>query len=98
MLESGEADQRALQKLALLCTEHPIQDSPSPMTSTGSFPTPASPSPSILSLTNVKPLHTLWTEGKAFDRLFNALMKYLNPSKVKLIAFVRASILTVTSG
>lgn len=84
-LETNNADQRTLQKLALLCTEFPLRDETSPMTSSGSFPTPISPSPTMPGSLNLQPLqNNIWTEGKAFSRLFNGLIKFLDPSKDEL--------------
>jgi CLIP-associating protein 1/2 len=82
-LASGSIDQRQLQRLALLCSEHPLRDLGSPMTSSGSAPLPMSPTPGAGLNSAHALLHSIWTEGRAFDRLFNGLMKFLDPSKVR---------------
>ncbi|EIN10669.1 hypothetical protein PUNSTDRAFT_142631 [Punctularia strigosozonata HHB-11173 SS5] len=83
-LEEGEADIAVLQKLALLSVENPCSDSMSPVTSTGSLVDPMSPSPFMGSSRSLPSLFIdMWSKGKNFDRLFRALMNYLEskPSK-----------------
>ncbi|KII95772.1 hypothetical protein PLICRDRAFT_48721 [Plicaturopsis crispa FD-325 SS-3] len=80
-LENGDASIRVLQKLALLCIENPVMEPPSP---TSSVYTPASPSPFILTSRALPSLHPdMWTNDKSFERLFNALIKFLDPSQAE---------------
>lgn len=83
-LESGSADARTLQKLALLCVENPIKDPLSPSGSNGEFSDPVSPTPFSGNVRSVPSLHKdLWTEDKHFDRLFDGLMRLLTPTRVR---------------
>jgi CLIP-associating protein 1/2 len=79
---NGDPGSQVLQKLALLCLENPVTESPSPPPSPG-LDLPTSPSPFILSSRSLPSLHgNLWDASKNFDRLFNALMQFLDPTKV----------------
>jgi CLIP-associating protein 1/2 len=78
-LEQQPINIRVLQKLALLCIENPVVDQTSPLSS--SFSAPSSPSP--FSARPIPSLHSdMWANDKNFERLFNALMKFLDPSRV----------------
>ncbi|KAG6335300.1 hypothetical protein ID866_3784 [Astraeus odoratus] len=80
-LERGEADIRVLQKLALICTNNPIPaDSASPLCSGLGLPSATSP---FIALTRSLPplIPDMWAKDKCFERLFDGLMKYLEPSR-----------------
>jgi len=81
-LEQGQADIHILQRISLLCIENPAGELASPLLSPV-FGPPSSPSPfldSPRSLPSLRP--ELWTKDKNFERLFKALMKFLDPGKV----------------
>jgi CLIP-associating protein 1/2 len=80
-LENGDADIRVLQKLALLCSENPVAETPSPPLSPD-FEYPNSPSPFLESSRSLMSLHSdIWDHNKNFERLFNALIQFLDPMK-----------------
>jgi len=77
-LEERPVSVRALQKLALLCIENSVIDQPSPLSS--EYFAPSAPSP--FSARPVPSLHPdMWTTDRNFERLFNALIKFLDPSR-----------------
>jgi CLIP-associating protein 1/2 len=79
-LEKQSVSIRVLQKLALLCLENPTIDPASP--SLSNFSIPASPSP--FNTRAIPSLHSdMWIADKNFERLFNALIKFLDPSRVR---------------
>ncbi|KAG6378472.1 clasp N terminal-domain-containing protein [Boletus reticuloceps] len=80
-LEDGNADIRVLQKLALLCSNNPIPaDTASPLSPRLGLP--SSPSPFILTMRTLPPVvPDMWTKAKSFDRLFDGLLKFLDPTK-----------------
>lgn len=79
-LEQSPVSVRVLQKLALLCIENPVADASSP---TSNFSMPTSPSP--FETRAIPPLHDdIWTGDKRFQRLFNALIAFLEPSRVSV--------------
>jgi CLIP-associating protein 1/2 len=81
-LEQGRADVPLLQKLARFCMENPAVDIFSPPLSPISLQ-PSSPSPFIERSTSFPTLKSqFWTKDKNFDRFFNALIKFLEPTKV----------------
>ncbi|KAJ7117389.1 clasp N terminal-domain-containing protein [Mycena crocata] len=81
MLESDDVDVRVLQKLALLAIENPIMESASSPLSP-EFGYPASPSPFINPSRSLPSLHSdMWDKNKNFERLFNALLSFLQPAK-----------------
>ncbi|KAJ6510018.1 clasp N terminal-domain-containing protein [Mycena vitilis] len=81
LLENDNADVRVLQKLALLSTENPIAESASSPLSPD-FGYPASPSPLMNPSRSLPSLHSdMWSKNKNFDRLFNALLSFLQPTK-----------------
>ena len=81
-LEQGQADVPLLQKLARFCIENPAVDIFSPPLSPISLQ-PSSPSPFIEKSASFPTLTSqMWTKDKNFDRFFNALMKFLEPTKV----------------
>ncbi|KAL6299119.1 clasp N terminal-domain-containing protein [Sparassis latifolia] len=80
VLEQGLADVRVLKKLAGLCTQNRVDESMSPVFP--AFSVPATPTPLAGSSRALPPLTSdLWTPQKNFDRLFNALIKFLDPRK-----------------
>lgn len=79
-LEQGEVSVRTLQKLALLCIENPVPEPTSPSLSHGY---PSSPSPFSTASRSVPSLHDdMWSKDKNFERMFNGLIKFLDPSLV----------------
>ena len=78
-LEDGSADVAVLKKLALLCLDNPVHDD-APNMNDSSFPITPSPTDNGFGTMNVE--DTIWNNEKIFDRLFDALMKYLSPSRV----------------
>ena len=78
---SGDPGTQVLQKLALLCLENPITEPPSPPPSPG-LGLPISPSPFISPSWPLPSLHgEMWDANKNFDRLFSALVEFLDPAK-----------------
>jgi CLIP-associating protein 1/2 len=82
-LESDQTDIRVLQKLALLCSSNPIpSESTSPLSP--GLGLPSSVSPFLGASHSLPPLiPDIWTKDKSFERLFNALIKFLEPSRVR---------------
>ncbi|KAI0959785.1 hypothetical protein AcW1_004513 [Taiwanofungus camphoratus] len=79
-LETGEADVLVLKRLALFCVHNPIDEPASPVGS--AFAVPPTPSPSVGSSRSLPSQKSdLWTQQKNFDRLFNALIRFLDPRK-----------------
>ncbi|KAJ7699888.1 clasp N terminal-domain-containing protein [Mycena rosella] len=79
MLENDDVDVRVLQKLALLAIENPITESAS---SPLSPDYPASPSPFINPSRSLPSLSSdMWSKNKNFERVFNALLSFLQPTK-----------------
>ncbi|KAG1753830.1 clasp N terminal-domain-containing protein [Suillus paluster] len=80
-LESDETDIRILQKLAMLCSSNPIpSDTTSPLSP--GLGLPSSVSPFLGTSRSLFPLiPDIWTKDKSFERLFNALIKFLEPSR-----------------
>ncbi|RDB23289.1 Protein STU1 [Hypsizygus marmoreus] len=77
-LKDGDPGIRVLQKLALLCIENPVVESSSPPPSPG-FGFPSSPSPFFSPSRSLPSLQAdLWDTNKNFDRLFNALVQFLD--------------------
>ena len=80
VLESGEPDLAALEQLAFICMANKAADASPPLSPM--FDGPASPSPFNASQ-SVPSLHSdIWEKDKTFDRLFRALVQYLNAAKV----------------
>lgn len=80
-LERGDAITVALSSLALICMENPVAELSSPPPSPGGAD-PTSPSPFVVS-DSMPSLHSdMWEKNKTFERLFRALMLYLDPSRV----------------
>ncbi|KAG6911650.1 hypothetical protein DXG01_007900 [Tephrocybe rancida] len=79
-LASGKIDIHGLQKLALFSIENSASNSDSPPLSPG-IDGLNSPSPFYTSR-SLPSLHTnLWEVNKTFERLFNALIQFLDPAK-----------------
>lgn len=79
-LEQSSADIRALQNLALLCMQYPIQEPNSPDVS--AFSVPLTPSPMTGSSQSLRSLNTgLWADRKTADRLLSALIMFLDPQR-----------------
>jgi hypothetical protein len=84
-LEQGQADVPLLQRLARFCLENPAVDIFSPPLSPISLQ-PSSPSPFIERSASFPTLKSqFWTKDKNFDRFFNALIKFLEPTKVSQV-------------
>ncbi|KAF5388162.1 hypothetical protein D9615_000202 [Tricholomella constricta] len=82
-LVNGELGSHMLQKLALFSIENPVSDFASPPPSPG-YGFPGSPSPLVNSSKSLPSLHAdLWEADKNFERLFNALIQYLEPTKTE---------------
>ena len=80
MVESGEPDLVALQRLALICVTNKVADVSPPLSPM--FDGPASPSPFVTSQ-SIPSLHAdMWGKDKIFDRLFKALVRFLSAAKV----------------
>jgi CLIP-associating protein 1/2 len=80
-LESDQTDIRVLQKLALLCSNNPIPSATTSPLSPG-LGLPSTVSPFLGISRSLPPLiPDIWTKEKSFERLFNALIKFLNPSR-----------------
>lgn len=77
-LEQGPADVRVVKKLALFCREHPVNEPISPISP--DFSMPLRPSPLF---GNGRARSELWNRDKAFERLFSALLEYLDPARVR---------------
>lgn len=86
-LEEGSADVLVLKKLAGLCMQHRVDEPMSPLSP--AFSVPVSPSPAFGSSRSLPSLKSeLWTVHKNFDRLFNALIKFLDPQRdVQLLEY-----------
>ena len=85
-LEDGDADVRVLQKLVLVCSSNPIPaDTASPLSPRLGLP--LSPSPFIPTMRTLPPVvPDMWTKERSFDRLFDGLLRFLDPAKVRLIS------------
>ncbi|CAK5276018.1 unnamed protein product [Mycena citricolor] len=82
-LEAGEADVGTLKKLILLAIENPAADAvSSPLSPEFNFP--SSPSPFGNTSHHVPPLHSdIWAQNRSFDRLINALLAFMQPTKTE---------------
>ncbi|KAF7352974.1 hypothetical protein MVEN_01265000 [Mycena venus] len=81
MFENDDVDVRVLQKLALLAIENPVTETASSPLSP-EFGYPASPSPFVNPSRSLPSLHSdMWGKNKNFERLFNALLSFLQPTK-----------------
>lgn len=80
-LESDQTDIRVLQKLALLCSSNPIPSATTSPLSPG-LGLPSTVSPFLGISRSLPPLiPDIWTKEKSFERLFNTLIKFLDPSR-----------------
>lgn len=81
-LISGEPSVQILQKLALFCLENPSAGSSSPPSP--AIGHPGSPSPFTATSRSLPSLYSdIWDTNKNFERLFNALMQFLEPTRVR---------------
>ena len=78
-LQNGTITKESLQRIALICLENTVESSgpPSPGTS------PASPSPFVVKGQSCGS-SAIWETDRTFDRLFAGLMKFLEPTKVRV--------------
>lgn len=81
-LVHGKGGIAVLKRLTIICKDNATIDPSSPSISSSSHTSSPSPSkpldlPSTLHL-------SIWEKNKTFDRLFDAILKYLNPSRVCL--------------
>ena len=95
-LEQRPVAVRTLQKLALLCMENPVVGPTSP--SIANFSSPSSLSP--FSNRPIPSLYSdMWTKDKNFERLFNSLIAFLEPSRVSPFPLtISSQSLTIQSG
>jgi CLIP-associating protein 1/2 len=87
-LERGELSKDILQKAALACIENPVAPDPSSPMSLVMGEEPTSPSPFAVKAlpSQQQQLHSdLWERERLFDRLFEALLTVLEPSKVSFL-------------
>ena len=83
-LEQGSADVPVLKKLARLCTQNPVHEEPRSPASPA-FSVPLTPSPVDGSARQLSSSDSeFWLRDKLFDRLFNTLLRVLDPRKVSL--------------
>lgn len=79
-LSCGTADTTALKRLVIICIENTVEETPSLPSSPTAIDYPSSPSPLRL----VPSLHSgVWETDKLFEQFFNALIAYLEPSRVR---------------
>ncbi|THH33792.1 hypothetical protein EUX98_g406 [Antrodiella citrinella] len=82
-LENGTTDVQVLKQLALLCKANPVNEPMSPISP--GYSDPLSPSPLFgngkASSSELVLKSDLWTQEKAFDRLLNGLIKFLDTNK-----------------
>ncbi|PPQ79539.1 hypothetical protein CVT25_003421 [Psilocybe cyanescens] len=80
-LDKGDIDVPALQRLAIICMENAVVEPSSPSMSTASYP--SSPTP-LTPAHSLPTLHVdIWEKNKTFEKLFSALMKYLEPTRTE---------------
>ena len=80
-LEEGLADVLVLKKLVHLCRQNPVNEPISPISP--DFSDPATPSPLFGRTRTLPTLRSdLWHQDKSFERLFNAVVQYLDPARV----------------
>ncbi|KAI0751370.1 clasp N terminal-domain-containing protein [Daedaleopsis nitida] len=76
-LDQGSADVPVLKNLARLCTQNPVHEPLSPVSP--AFSVPLTPSPLDGFARQLTPSRSdYWRQDKLFDRLFNALVKFLD--------------------
>ena len=87
-LEQDTADVAVLKKLAQLCMQNPVIEPLSPVSP--AFAIPLTPSPLDGSARQLAQTNSdYWTQDRLFDQLFNALVRYLDPQKVRACVRVR---------
>ncbi|KAF8665624.1 hypothetical protein AX16_000079 [Volvariella volvacea WC 439] len=83
-LSREEVDVQVLKQLALLSVENPTAENGTPPMSPDFSSYPLSPSPFIGSSRSIPSLHSeMWEKDKNFEKLFNALLQYLDPTKTE---------------
>ena len=81
-LEQGSADVPVLKKLAQLCSQNPVQEPRSP--GLPAFSVPLTPSPVDGFARQLSPSRSaFWAHDRLLDQLFNALVRFLDPRKVR---------------
>ncbi|KAI0080767.1 hypothetical protein K474DRAFT_1657611 [Panus rudis PR-1116 ss-1] len=78
-LEQGSADIAMLKRLVLFCRQNPVNEPLSPISP--ALSDPLSPTPLFKASSHPSLKSDLWTQDKTFDRLFDALVNYLNPNR-----------------
>lgn len=82
-LDAGTATIAILKDVIHICMANPTAEATSPLSADFNFP--ASPSP-FVAPTPIRSLPSggldIWEQNRNFDRLFNALTKFANPSQV----------------
>ena len=76
-LEQGVADVDTLKRLALLCLENSVRDLSSPTN-----PEPGLPIPESSKQSSALEHTEMWKKNKTFDKFFEALVTYLQPTRV----------------
>ena len=82
-LEEDSADVPVLKKLARLCSQNPVQEPRSPGLPAFSVPLTPSPVDGFARQLSSPSGSEFWTSDRLFDQLFNALMRFLDPRKVR---------------
>lgn len=85
VLEGGEPTLTTLQGLASICTANKVINTSPPLSPM--LDGPLSPSPFNGSQSMPFPHPDMWEKDKTFDKLFGALMQYLNGAKVLVMMF-----------
>lgn len=75
-LENDLADVAALKQLAIICAENPVPEANS------ESHLPTSPTSPISKRSQIMSHTKLWETDQTFEKLFKALMAYMQPSKV----------------
>ncbi|CAL1702266.1 unnamed protein product [Somion occarium] len=78
-LEQGSADTSILKKLALLCRQNPVNEPMSPISP--ALSDPSSPSHQGVSFAMPSLKSDFWNQEKNFDRFFNSLIQFLDPTR-----------------
>ncbi|KAG6833770.1 hypothetical protein H0H87_001202 [Tephrocybe sp. NHM501043] len=81
-LAEGETGVQGLQKLVLFSIENSVSGSDSPPASPG-MSDPSSPSPFYTPQSLASLRTDIWESNKSFERLFNALIQFLEPTKLE---------------
>ena len=95
VLEDGGADVGVLQKLTLICANNPIPaHSASPLSFGLGLSSTTSP---FVAITRSLPplIPDMWMKDKSFERLFDGLMRYLEPSKVCMTVYIPTRLIII---